>query len=121
MNGLKEVRKEVGEMSPKELIEKFERNMNYDCHSFNARFSRSAARIELARRGAAILGAIAAHLREHPPTDQFDIKTAWGLLLHEIEIEIDPKRSGPQKFADAEGWIAWAERFAVQAEEEMVR
>jgi hypothetical protein len=113
-------RKEVGAISSSdvgELIGRFERSMIYDCHSFTARFSRSDARRELARRGAAVLGAIAAHLRKAPPSDKFDVRTAWGLLLHQIEISVDPKQSGPQKFKDTEGWISWAERFAGQLED----
>jgi len=102
---------EAVELGDAPLIERFENDIEYDAHSFRAKFGRSRARRELARRGRAVLRAVIDHLREHPPTDD-EVKVAWGRLLREVEDQIDPKRSAPRMYMDTDGWISWAERFA---------
>jgi hypothetical protein len=98
-------------VSVEDLIKQFEGDIVYDAHSYTARFERSRAQKELVRRGKEVLPPIITHLRAHPPGEGMDLKTAWGHLLNWIEINIDPKKSGPQTLKDTTGWIAWAERM----------
>lgn len=93
------------------FIKWFEWDIVYDCHGYTARFERSLNQKELKRRGKDALPAIIAHLKANPPSSFMDLDTAWGQLLNEIEVEIDPEKSGPQLLKDTSGWIAWAERM----------
>ncbi len=104
---------EMKGLTAEKLIERFENDIVYDCHSYFSRFERSFAQQEMVRRGRTVLGPIIAHLKAKPPSDFMDLRTAWGYLLNRIEIEIDPQKSGPQKLKDTGGWIAWAECQAV--------
>ena len=97
------------EIPVRELIERFERDMLYDCHGYVLRFSRSQARKELVRRGKKTLKPIAEHLRVHPPGSGMGLDTAWGNLLCLIGTSL-PVEDGPKLFNDTRGWIEWAER-----------
>ncbi len=96
-----------------ELIEQFEKDIIYDCHNLGTRIRRSEALKSLVKTGQQALRPIINHLKENSPSDP-RLKNAWGSLLNLIEIEIDERKSGPQKLANTEGWIAWAEKFADQ-------
>jgi hypothetical protein len=103
---------ELAKLDGMDLIKRFERDIVLDCHSFTARFERSLAQRELCRRGAGCLKAITDHLRKNPPKDFMDLRTAWGYLLNQIEIRLDPKKTGPKRLKDTAGWIAWADKFS---------
>lgn len=91
-----------------ELIERFERDMLYDCHGYVLRFSRSEARKELVRMGKRALRPIVDHLQSHPPGSGMNLDTAWGNLL--CMIDADLSGDGPLLLKDTQGWIDWAKR-----------
>ncbi len=72
-------------MTVPELIQGFENDIQFDCHSFALRYGRSNAGKEILRRGRSILPEIDEHLRRNPPSDQYQIETAWVNLRGEIE------------------------------------
>jgi len=94
------------------LIERFEGDIVYDAHGFTAKFERSHAQKELTRRGQEVLRPIIDHLNENMPESKFKLDIAWAYLLNQIEVRIDPDKTGPQKLADTKGWIKWAKKFA---------
>ena len=99
------------------LIKTFEGNICRDCRSVRTRFESSSAQQELSRRKQASLRPIIEYFSLRGDTNEIerrlpDLAWAWGMLLHKIELEVDPQKTGPNKFDDIEGWISWAERFA---------
>lgn len=102
--------KEPSDMTPEELIKRFESDIIYDCHSYTSRFGRSPGRKELERRGLSVLPQIIDHLRQNPPGDGMDLRTAWGNLLNNFAIHLgeDEVRRGPELLKDTAGWINWA-------------
>lgn len=110
---------EIRNLDPPKLVERFENDIIYDCHSLRAKFGRSQAQRELVQKGRESLRPIVEHIRlyqQTPPTSYplvlDDLLVAWGMLFHSIEIEVDPDRTGPQDLRDTDGWMAWAEKFA---------
>ncbi|MBU1046344.1 hypothetical protein KKH36_01015 [Patescibacteria group bacterium] len=101
-------------LNPKEvqkLIERFEKDIIYDCHSLRTRLSRSEAREKLNEMGRDALRPIIDHLKINSPKDE--LAEAWNTLFAWIEKDIDPKRSGPKYVDSGEiiNWIEWAEKF----------
>lgn len=112
--------KEIKKWDFSRLIKSFENDIIYGCHSFRSEFERSFAQRELVRRGQRSLKPLIEYIcacREKPPTSYplilDNLTVAWGKLFHWIEDIVDPDKTGPQDLRDIEGWIAWAERFAV--------
>lgn len=102
----------TSELGVLDLIDRFEKDIVYDCHSYTARFERSQAMKELHRRGKAVLRPIIEHLKRYPPTGFMSLDCAWGHLLNWIEVNVDSEKTGPKDRRDTAGWIAWAEKFA---------
>ena len=102
--------KEANEMTPEELIARFEGDIVYDAHNYGARFRRSNGRKELESRGISILPQIIDHLQRNPPGDFMDLRTAWGHLLNNFAINIGEEelQKCPQLLKDTQGWIDWA-------------
>lgn len=98
-------------VSAEDLIKRFEADMVYDAHKQTTRFHRSDAQKELSRRGKAVLGDIVRHLQRSSPND--DLAGAWCNLLLQIELKVDPQKTGPDSLRDVVGWAAWAQKFAV--------
>ncbi len=84
---------EINDQTPtSDLIDRFVRNILYDCHSVERRVNFSDARKELQRRGRVVLKEIAEYLtktfsgkgfREFQGLDE-DLFLAWGYLLFGI-------------------------------------
>lgn len=77
-------RKPETEMTIAELIQRFEGDILYDCHSFRARYSRSAARKELISRGNSFIPHVEEHMLIDPRADNDDLKHAFDLLHREL-------------------------------------
>jgi hypothetical protein len=95
-----------------QLFERFESDIIYDAHSFWIRFSRSWSRQELERRGKDALQEIVRYLRAAHFSKDGQMELAWSSLLNNLEIKIDPKKTGPTSLSDFAGWLKWAEKFA---------
>lgn len=76
--------KPVSEMTVLELIERFEKDIIYDAHSFRAKYHRSDARKELVKRRLGTVDAIVDHLWEGKGYRTPELKTAWTLLVTHI-------------------------------------
>jgi hypothetical protein len=106
--------KEESKMTAEELIERFAKDIIYDCHSLRARFERSMAMRELVRRGPAVLGAISKFLKtpiaEREAGD--DLDWAFCSLLNQIGVHHLKKelKEAPDS-QDVDGWASWAEKY----------
>lgn len=75
------------DMTVAELIMMFESDIEFDCHSYRARYGRSLARKELVCRGSTTIPEIENHLRLNPPTDKpHRLETAWKDLRQELRM-----------------------------------
>ena len=98
--------KEPGDMTPEELILKFEDEIVGD-HGLGARFEKSEARKELQSRGAVVLRHLISHLQLKPPSDHMNLDMAWGRLLSTIAIKMGEINSCPNTTTNMQAWIDW--------------
>ncbi|MFC1615084.1 hypothetical protein ACFL22_00810 [Patescibacteria group bacterium] len=98
-----------------ELIQRFEKDILYDCHSLSARINRSDAQKELVEIGQGALRQIAEYLKPKCTSDATELTVAWCTLLCYIEADIDPQKTGPELLDETQGWVDWAEKFAEQS------
>ena len=95
-----------------ELIDDFEDNILFDATGTQLKVARSAAAhslIDIAERGT--LKVLAAHLRENVLHLEYDLPTAWGMLLSDIGLKLGI-RTYPAEWDDLSSWISWAEYYA---------
>ncbi len=96
-------------MTPAELIQHYEDDINYDAHGLIIRMCRSDACKEMCKRGKSVLGAIADHLTKVNHNPESDIGYAWSWALGAISNAIRVKDT-PLKYRDISAWIAWARK-----------
>jgi hypothetical protein len=94
----------------KTLIDKFEHDVQL--HSELSNLAYSKALLKLTNLGRGGLASIAEHLSATQPTDKNSVRSCWGMLLHDIALELEIETS-PDSYNDLDGWIAWAEKEAL--------
>ncbi len=88
----------------------FEADIIFDAHGLVAKVSRSRAGRSLRGFGHAALRQIVTHLKRHTRlANHEELRWAWGTLLSQFEIDLDPQKSGPQSLVETDAWIRWAE------------
>ena len=88
-----------------DLIKRFESDILHDCHSYESRFRRSAARKALEEKGATVLEPIHKHLTENTPSSFMDLSVAWGELLCQLCKSAEIEFPSDLPFSKTEEWI----------------
>lgn len=101
------------------LINRFQSDIVYDCHSLSARYGRSDAVRKILEAAIDMLPFIAAHLSTYEKaTDihdiEMDARIAWCWLLRQIHDENDIGE--PPIVGNFEGWVKWAKGYKPAAD-----
>jgi len=86
----------------------------YDCHSFTAKVGRSSAIKYLCSKGKRSLRALVEYLTLNPEClghIESEVRVMFGMVFADIEKQIDPAKTGPQKLNETDLWIGWAKKF----------
>lgn len=114
------------DVSVRDLILRYHNDIQYDCHSLEARYRRSSARKELSRKGREALGPIGAYLFStfhagymHQLGRAYDdLFVCWLYLLYDIAHEhkiVEYPYPNHEKFGeqDMNVWIAFCFKNAI--------
>lgn len=87
------------------LIQRFEKDILYDCHSLGAKVSRSRVGREILRRGLNSIGLMARNLQGWRLKEE-DVRQALIMLLQEIG-RMHNLTDMPDSRHDFNGWVVW--------------
>ena len=98
-------------MNQAELIERFEKDIIFDCHAVWIRVSRSRAGKEILALGPSVLPDLAVRLEgyklpEGQEAHSDSLKWAWSLLLSWL-VKEHGLEGRPKLQADFDGWVKW--------------
>jgi|ERR1035437_433157 hypothetical protein len=93
------------------LFERFEEDIEFDCHSLRAKVSRSEAGKQIIVLGPRALKELASHLKGWRSPSQIhaiseEIKNGWGILLSWMCEEHSLERKGIAQ-SDFASWVGW--------------
>lgn len=98
----------------REIIERFQNDILYDCHSLSARYGRSEAVRALLEMGIEAVPVMIAFLADFSsptaePGAENDLKRAWTWILDDMSVFMDD-HPGSLHF---DGWVEWAKRRVI--------